>query len=142
MRDVGTIDTPYDHLNFSKGLSNWIRRHDQYATEEARLAFSLRTQTFEWQKLFSRNTLTRKRALKQLQVRLPARWICKFLFLYLARRGFLDGYPGFIYCALQAFYDLLICLKVREIEATAPSWQGASPEMSVRTWMHPKLARR
>ena len=140
IRGVGTIDTPYDHLNFSKGLSQWVRRHDQYSTEEAFLAFSLRAGTFEWRSLFSRDSLVGKRALKQLQARLPARWICKFAFLYLIRRGFLDGYPGFVYCALQAFYDLLICLKVREIESARQMRQGASHKRMSSDWNAREIA--
>ena len=117
IRGIGRIDTPYDHFNFSKGLSDWVRKHDQYSNDEAHLAVSLRTQPFEWWNIFGPDNLTKKRALKQLQCRLPARSMWKFAFLYIFRRGFLDGYPGFVYCVLQTFYDFLICLKIREIES-------------------------
>ena len=56
----------------------------------------------------------RKRAMKRLHARLPGRWVLKFSYLYLWKRGFLDGYPGFAYCVLQAFYDFLISVKIRE----------------------------
>ena len=35
----------------------------------------------------------------------------KFIYLYIFKLGFLDGYPGFIYAILQAFYELQISLK-------------------------------
>jgi glycosyltransferase involved in cell wall biosynthesis len=126
IRGIGRINTPYDHFNFLKGISHWVLKHDQYSKDEARLTISLRTQAFEWQNIFSRDILTRKRALKQLQCRLPARPVLKFAFLYICCRGFLDGYPGFVYCILQAFYDLLICLKVREIDSLTRSAGAAT----------------
>jgi hypothetical protein len=30
--------------------------------------------------------------------------------------GFLDGYPGFIYCILQTFYEFLIEVKQTELK--------------------------
>ena len=35
--------------------------------------------------------------------------------MYFLRRGFLDGYPGFTYCTLQAIYEYMTCLKVKEL---------------------------
>jgi glycosyltransferase involved in cell wall biosynthesis len=116
LRGIGYIETPFDHFNFSKGLSEWIHRHDRYATEEARLAITLRAQPVAWRQVLSSDSLTRKRVLKHIQSRLSMRWLWKFAWLYIIRRGFLDGYPGFIYCILQTFYDLLICLKVQELD--------------------------
>jgi hypothetical protein len=64
--------------------------------------------------IVSGDSLARKRALKRLHARLPARWLFKFFYLYVWKSGFLDGYPGFAYCTLNGFYDFLICVKVRE----------------------------
>ena len=58
--------------------------------------------------------MARKRAFKRLHARLPARWLWKFLYLYVVKGGFLDGYPGFAYCMLNGFYDFLICVKIQE----------------------------
>jgi hypothetical protein len=44
---------------------------------------------------------------------LPARPLLKFIFLYIAKRGFLDGPEGFHYALLQSFYELLIVEKSR-----------------------------
>jgi hypothetical protein len=42
--------------------------------------------------------------------------------LYILKGGFLDGRAGFRYAVLQAFYEYMIVLKVKEIAAreTAP----------------------
>ena len=40
----------------------------------------------------------------------------KLLYLYLLKRGFLDGRAGLTYCMLQAIYEYHICIKVRELK--------------------------
>lgn len=52
-----------------------------------------------------------------LNYRLPCRPIVKFLVMYVAKLGFMDRAAGFAYSVLMAFYEYLIVLKVRELEA-------------------------
>jgi hypothetical protein len=47
---------------------------------------------------------------------LPARPLIKFLLLYVLKRGFLVGRPGFTYALLQSIYEAMIVLKVQELE--------------------------
>ncbi len=114
LRGTGYLDTPYDHFNFSKGVSDWVDRHNRYSSEEAIEAEVLRGEALGAGDLFSADSLTRKRALKRIHARLPARWVWKFLYLYVAKGGFLDGAPGFSYCVLNGFYDFLVSVKIRE----------------------------
>lgn len=114
-RGVGHIVTGYDHFNFSKGIGEWVEKHNRYSAEEAAAALQLTTTPLSFSDLFGSNPMARNRALKQIHSRLPLRWLFKFAYLYIWKRGFLDGSPGFAYCALQAFYDLLISLKIREM---------------------------
>lgn len=114
LRGVGYLQTPYDHFNFSKGVADWVDRHNRYSTEEAAGAALLREGPVPVGDLFSSDSLVRKRALKRLQARLPGRSLWKFLYLYVVRGGILDGYPGLAYCTLTAFYDFLITVKVAE----------------------------
>ena len=116
LRGAGYLKTPYDHLNFSKGIADWVDRHNRYSTEEAAEASGLAAEPLRLADMVSGNSLARKRALKHLHARLPARWFFKFLYLYIAKGGFLDGYPGFAYCTLNGFYDFLISVKIREME--------------------------
>lgn len=112
-RGIGHIRVPYDHHNFSKGVRDWVEKHNRYSDEEARNAAELCAGPVPFGDLF-RGAMARKRALKRLHARLPLRWLAKFCFLYFWKRGFLDGYPGFAYCVLQAFYDFLISIKIKE----------------------------
>ena len=113
-RGLGHIDAAYDHHNFSKGIADWVHKHNRYSDEEAREASSLLAGPVPMRDLL-RGGMTRRRAMKRLHARLPGRWLAKFLYLYVIKRGFLDGYPGFAYCVLQGFYDFLIAVKIREM---------------------------
>lgn len=115
-RGAGYLQTPYDHLNFSKGIADWVDRHNRYSSEEAAEASALGEGPVPLADVFSGDSLARKRALKRLHARLPVRWFFKFLYLYVWRGGFLDGYPGFAYCTLNGFYDFLISVKIRELK--------------------------
>jgi hypothetical protein len=68
--------------------------------------------------LFAGDSLARKRAMKRLHARMPARWLFKFTYLYFVKGGFLDGYPGFAYCLLNSYYDFLIAVKIKEAAIT------------------------
>lgn len=114
LRGTGYLQTPYDHLNFSKGIADWVDRHNRYSSEEAGEASLLCDGPVPMADIFSGASLVRKRALKRLHARLPARWLWKFFYLYVGKGGFLDGYPGFAYCMLNGFYDFLISVKIVE----------------------------
>jgi len=114
VRGTGYLLTPYDHLNFSKGISEWVDRHNRYSSEEAGEEQTLSKGPIPLTAIFSPDSLVRKRALKRLHARMPARWIFKFVYLYIVKGGCLDGYPGFLYCMLNGFYDFLIAAKIKE----------------------------
>lgn len=113
-RGVGHIHIAYDHLNFSKGINDWVDKHNRYSSEEAADLLASCSGSVDWIGVLSGEKMRRKRSLKQIHARLPGRWLVKFLYLYVVLRGFLDGYPGFVYCVLQGFYDFLIVTKVKE----------------------------
>ena len=114
-RGVGHIHVPYDHFNFSKGVADWVEKHNRYSSEEAADRALHTSQPLHWSTIRKGDAVQRNRFLKQVHARLPGRWLAKFLYLYIVRRGFLDGYPGFAYCVLQGFYDFLITVKIREV---------------------------
>lgn len=136
---IGTLREPYLHYNFSKGIADWIEKHNRYSTQEANLMAARLTGGAAGQvgggvggdpppyadagekssspvqpRLFG-SRIERRRYLKdRLWPRLPGRWLVRFVWSYAVKRGFLDGLPGFHYCLLVSSYDLWITLKVRE----------------------------
>ncbi|MEM0983688.1 MAG: glycosyltransferase family 2 protein [Planctomycetota bacterium] len=108
------------HHNFSKGVGEWFRRHERYAREEAAQAFAeLEEGTAGVGGLFSSDRVVRRRALKNLSWRLPLRPVIKFLYMYVLKLGLLDGRAGLDYCVMQAMYEQMIVLNVRELKRAA-----------------------
>jgi glycosyltransferase involved in cell wall biosynthesis len=113
--EVGTIREPFLHYPFSKGIGDWIDRHNRYASREAKLEFADRA-LGRWRDLFARDRAQRRRALRQLSRRLPGRPVLRFGYQYFAKLGCLDGRAGLVFSLLMAWYEGLIVLKRRELE--------------------------
>jgi hypothetical protein len=105
---VGTIDAPFDHYNFSKGLDDWHARHRRYAAEEAQQMLAERSELLGLAQLFSGDPTQRRRALKRVSAKLPFRPALRFAYAYLLRGGFLDGRPGLLYARMLATYQRYI----------------------------------
>lgn len=113
---VGTLDAPLRHLAFSKGIADWIERHNRYSTDEARHAVAVTTSgALDWRGLWSGDAQRRRRALKDFSYRLPCRPLLRFLYVYVGRLGFLDGRAGFDYCRMLAMYEYMTTLKIRAL---------------------------
>lgn len=119
-RGVGTLREPYVHHNFSRGVTDWVERHNRYSTDEARrLCSGQPAAGAETAAAPVGSPEARQQWRKRLAARLPFRPLVRFLYLYVLRLGFLDGRPGFDYCVLMSFYDYLTRLKARERMAGA-----------------------
>ncbi len=111
------LASAYVHHSFSKGFADWFEKHNRYSDFEAvETVRHLSSGEVDWRALAGRDPILRRRALKTLSFRMPARPLLKFAYYYLAKGGFLDGGPGLTYSLLQSIYEYMICLKVREIE--------------------------
>jgi glycosyltransferase involved in cell wall biosynthesis len=108
----------YPHYTCSKGLSRWIEKHNRYSSDEAKeTVYQLEHGTVNWKDLFFGKTeVERRHALKDLSLRLPARPIIRFIYMYFFLGGWLDGRAGLAWCTLQAFYEYLILLKAWELK--------------------------
>lgn len=115
-RGVGTLREPYLHYNFSKGISDWITRHNRYSTDEAA---RIGSRSRSWigamkQAICGRTQQEKQQGRKRLADAMPCRPVVRFGYLYFWRLGLLDGMAGFHYCMLMAIYDYFIRLKCRE----------------------------
>jgi len=109
---IGRIEIPYDHYANSKGFSDWLQRHDRYSTWDAEkvVAFleSGSTDTLE---------TSRKLKLRVLAARLwPLRPFARFVQMYFARLGFLEGWRAFVFCHLYFFYECMTVVKIIELK--------------------------
>jgi glycosyltransferase involved in cell wall biosynthesis len=122
---TGRLTGYLDHFPFSKGINDWLDRHNKYATFEAQQIVANRTARPEPVSLRAAlrapDLQTRRYHQKELFYKLPARPVIKFLTLYLLKRGFLDGTAGLRYSILQSIYEYIIVLKTKELEAKPSS---------------------
>ena len=100
---VGKLDhdiVDEDH----KGLAQWLRKHVSYAEleTERRLAEGA---TVESPVYYSRVQLFLK---DRVARRLPGRAVFQFVYMYILRRGFLDGRQGLLFCFLHAWFQVVI----------------------------------
>ncbi|HYE18958.1 MAG TPA: glycosyltransferase family 2 protein [Tepidisphaeraceae bacterium] len=118
----GYLKGMFLHYNFSKGLREWFIKHNSYSQMEA----------VEGEKLVhgrpdpgGRSLLrqaligdraNRRKALKALSFFLPFRAFARFVYMYFAKLGLLDGRAGFHYSLLISMYEYWIQLKMQEIE--------------------------
>jgi len=116
--EIGELKGHLLHYNFSKGLTEWLTKHMQYAEFEARVGIKeIANRTFDWKSiLFTKDPVKRRRALKALSHHLPFRPTLRFCYNYFLRLGFLDGWEGLTYCRLMKMYEYMIVLKMKEIE--------------------------
>jgi glycosyltransferase involved in cell wall biosynthesis len=112
---VGRISAPYEHYAFSKGIDDWLERHQRYADWEAE-----RIQAYlaggDSRALATRRHL----ALRRLAARLwPLRPLLRFSQKYVLQGGFLEGWQGLLFALLMAGYELITVVKVIERQRAA-----------------------
>ena len=139
----GFLQETYPHYTCGKGFSRWIEKHNRYSTDEARETVrQLSEGKVRWKSIFvGQSEVERRRALKDLSLRIPGRPIVRFFYMYLFLGGVLDGRAGFTWCVLQAFYEYLILLKVWEMRHQSPPNQLAeTPSSEIASPAHSKAA--
>lgn len=115
---IGGLSTPLIHDDF-KGLAAYIDRHNRYSTWEALHRYHF-LKTGQWgnepirARLFG-NAQERRRFLKFVAVRMPFEPLLWFLYHYVVRVGFLEGYPGYVASRIRANYIADVRAKVYEL---------------------------
>jgi glycosyltransferase involved in cell wall biosynthesis len=115
---VGSLKTPLIHNDF-KGLTNYLDKHNRYATWEAAVRIGY-IRGASWgkdsisPKLFG-NSQERRRFLKQIACRLPFESWAWFAYHYLIRLGFLEGRRGLIASQIRSQYISNVRAKMYEI---------------------------
>ncbi|CAK0779387.1 (heptosyl)LPS beta-1,4-glucosyltransferase [Azospirillaceae bacterium] len=106
---VGRLRGCVEHAD-NKPLYDWFARHNRYSDWEAALRADDRMEA-----LIAQEGAMRRRWLKRLFARLPARPLAAFLYGYIWKLGFLDGAAGFHFALARAFYYWQIDVKIRAI---------------------------
>lgn len=113
---IGTLEEPYEHWAFSKGLDDWIAKHNRYSSQEVEQILADRS-CLRPGDLFASDRVVRRRALKRLATRLPRRdWLRAFQMLVI-HGGILEGRAGLNYAGLMCMYERMIALKLADARA-------------------------
>ncbi|MGQ0627115.1 MAG: glycosyltransferase family 2 protein [Phycisphaerales bacterium] len=112
---VGTMAQPYLHYSFSKGLFEWLNKHNAYSDREAMEGLHLRGLSRPpFISLFQGDPTQRRRAFKNFSYYLKFRSVWRFFYNFILRLGILDGLGGLHYCLMISMYEYWIELKIKE----------------------------
>ncbi|HET6513549.1 MAG TPA: glycosyltransferase family 2 protein [Thermodesulfovibrionales bacterium] len=112
---VGYLENEMRHED-RRGRDYLWQKHLKYAELEARemVKTVLGQSTGGLRPSFLGNTLERRRAIKErIWPYLPGRWLFRFFYMYIMKRGFLDGNAGLDMCLFMARYEMEITRKYR-----------------------------
>jgi glycosyltransferase involved in cell wall biosynthesis len=114
------LSAPMEHYAFPD-ITTFIEKHNRYSTWEAAASRKLHGTTGQTTLLATPfgAPAERKRWLKKLVLKVPFRPSLRFLYHYLWKQGFRDGYRGWVFCRLLAWYERMIVWKEREIREHA-----------------------
>jgi glycosyltransferase involved in cell wall biosynthesis len=113
---VRHLEGEMEHYAFPT-IDVWVEKHNRYSNWEARLLVSSNGLNTAAQSAIDPGLL-RKRKLKRVAAHLPFRPALRFLYHYVIRAGFLDGYRGYVFCRLMGFYEFLSVAKANELRRT------------------------
>lgn len=118
--DGATAYLKNDMLHFAyPDIYTWIEKHNRYSNWEAQVEVMGHGAEHEAQGIGSR--LAKRRALREWSRRLPFRPTLRFLYSYVLKRGFLDGYAGYVFCRLLATYEMMNVFKAHELRRESVS---------------------
>jgi len=113
---AGYLAGEMEHYAFPD-IATWVEKHNRYSSWEARLQLEAQSGNAETAAGLDPG-LAWKRRLRRLAWFLPFRPALRFCYHYVWRAGFLDGYRGFVFCRLMAWYEFLSAAKARELRRT------------------------
>jgi hypothetical protein len=106
------------HLD-RRGVEVFVARHNRYSTFEAAARFKAERGDPHRARLpvsFLSSPVQRKRFLRErIWPSVPAKPLVLFLYMYVLRRGFLDGRAGLALCVFHAFQEFMVGLKLAEL---------------------------
>lgn len=111
---VGRLKSDMEHYAFPT-VAIWVEKHNRYSNWEAKILASENASATSAAAAIE-PALARKRRLKHLAGRLPFRPTLRFLYHFVWRAGFLDGYRGYVFCRLMSWYEFLSVAKANELK--------------------------
>jgi glycosyltransferase involved in cell wall biosynthesis len=106
------------HLD-QRGLEAFVARHNRYSTLEAAARFKAECDAPDRARLRASllaSPIQRKRFVRErIWPKIPGKPLALFVYMYVLRRGFLDGRAGLALCLFHAFQEFMVGLKLAEL---------------------------
>jgi glycosyltransferase involved in cell wall biosynthesis len=116
---AGYLKGEMEHYAFPD-IATWVEKHNRYSNWEARLQVEAGAASRADGAALDPG-LAGKRRLRRLAWSMPFRPALRFFYHYVLRAGILDGYRGYVFCRLMAWYEFLSVAKARELRRCARS---------------------
>lgn len=115
---VGYLHCDLLHLD-RRGLEAFIARHNRYSTLEAAARYKAERGAPDRARLrvsLLASPVQRKRFVRErIWPYVPAKPLALFVYMYVLRRGLLDGRAGLALCVFHAFQEFMVGLKLAEL---------------------------
>ena len=107
---TGRLKSIMDHHAFPT-IESFVEKHNRYSNWEA----IVENEKKEKADSIQHNEVKLKRKLKMVFRKLPFRPTIRFLYVYIRQKGFLDGWPGYVFARLHGQYEFLSVAKAKEV---------------------------
>jgi hypothetical protein len=125
---IGELNNHFIHYSFNNGLRHWFGKHNFYSDRESVEGVTVRSEGMPTlAQLTQSDPIMRRRAIKNFSFFLRGRGFFRFIYQFILRGGWLDGFAGFHYCAMIGMYEYWIELKIQENEA---NWSNRTMDLS------------
>jgi hypothetical protein len=118
---VGYLHNDLLHLD-RRPLEAFVARHNRYSTleAEARLAAERTVRARRLSPALLGAPVERKRFVRErVWPRVPFKPLVLFVYMYVVRRGFLDGRAGLTLCVFHAFQEFMVGVKLAQLRRSA-----------------------
>ena len=106
---TGKMNAVMDHHAFPT-IDSFVEKHNRYSNWEAVVESTSKDEASSLQ----HKGVKGKRLLRRVFRKLPFRPTLRFLYVYIWQKGFLDGWPGYVFARLHAQYEFLSVVKAKE----------------------------
>lgn len=124
---IGVIEVPYLHFSFSKGIYDWLDKHNRYSTLEALQVIQGKEYDWQFKDLFFARKVHRWRAWKELTYRLPLRSKLRWFGILFINGGIIEGRAAIAYANLINLYDNMITTKLRVLRSQIDTGADSLP---------------
>lgn len=110
--DGQAAELRHELLHFAyPDIYTWLEKHNRYSNWEA----ALEVDGYPSCQSGIGKAQVAKRRLRTFSRRLPCRSLLRFIYSYVLKQGFRDGYEGYVFCRLLAMYEMLSAFKAKEM---------------------------